>query len=340
MKKYCGFMALIGLVLLITSCGGSTADPARLIPADSSQPAVDSSLFLIEGLTSDIVEVDCTLSGGTETTCYRFSVAGTPSDHTPGPWCPRNIADSAEEGGIWLEGGLVYDIDGEFVLNLAEFYDDDEWQLYDETTGEIRVTDTRSACDAAARPDVEAQYNNYCVECLPSYMESETVQTYFIPVKPVVAVDSTDRIGGGFGVALNGIKFEESAPTDAILAAHTIAAFDDCGGHVNLNEGYHYHAVTADCLTEIQQTDSHAPMIGYALDGFPIYARFDAEGDEASGLDRCGGQYDDSRGYHYHVSDPGANMILGCLQGEYGCAMQGDATDQTCEADRFTFFGR
>jgi hypothetical protein len=29
-----------------------------------------------------------------------------------GPWCPGNISDDASKGGIWLEGGEVYDVDG------------------------------------------------------------------------------------------------------------------------------------------------------------------------------------------------------------------------------------
>ena len=45
----------------------------------------------------------------------------------------------------------------------------------------------------------------------------------------------------GVGLALNGVKFDASAPVDAILSAHTLAPFDDFGGHVNPHVGYHYH---------------------------------------------------------------------------------------------------
>ncbi|KKK51058.1 hypothetical protein LCGC14_3118770, partial [marine sediment metagenome] len=37
--------------------------------------------------------VDCTLSGGTETTCFSITVIAEPSSYTPGPWCPTNITD-------------------------------------------------------------------------------------------------------------------------------------------------------------------------------------------------------------------------------------------------------
>ena len=60
---------------------------------------VDSDLFL----TNDnftITIVDCTLSDGTETTCYQIVTNGVPTDHEMGPWCPDNISDGADKGGI------------------------------------------------------------------------------------------------------------------------------------------------------------------------------------------------------------------------------------------------
>ena len=53
--------------------------------------------------------------------------------------------------------------------------------------------------------------------------------------------------------------------------------FDDAGGHINVNQGYHYHAATGLSYS-IAQPDGHAPLIGYALDGHAIYDLLDAEG--------------------------------------------------------------
>lgn len=39
----------------------------------------------------------------------------------------------------------MYAVDGEFIKNLATFYDDAERQLYNEETGDINVTDTKEA---------------------------------------------------------------------------------------------------------------------------------------------------------------------------------------------------
>ncbi|MEL6814958.1 MAG: YHYH protein, partial [Cyanobacteria bacterium J06598_3] len=270
------------------------------------------------------------LSGGTETTCYRITVTSIPTDHKAGPWCPETITDSAEAGGIWPENGVINEVDGPFVENLDTFYNDDTWKLYEED-GTIRVTGSAEQCAAAARPDVDEAYNNYCVQCLPEYVQEGMTATYLIPVEPVKQTAPNQLTGGGIGIALNGVGFDPPAPTQAILSAHTLAPFDDCGGHINLNVGYHYHAHTG-CTTEVTQLDEHAPLIGYMLDGFPLYARLDKNGEDTSSLDQCRGEYDEKRGYHYHAGEPGNNAIIDCFQGEQGCKLEGNGEGESCDA--------
>ena len=277
---------------------------------------VDSSLFIKENLLEEIVTEDCELSDGTKTKCYKITVKGKPGEHKMGPWCPDRIDDGKEKGGIWFKDGKVYDVDGKFIANLDEFYSDPKWKLYRED-GTVKVTKTQEACEAAARPDVAEEYNNYCVECSPAFYEDFTT-TYRIPVTPVY-LGSTSRSGRGqpLGLALNGVRFDPPAPLNAILDAHTLAPLDDCGGHVNPHEGYHYHAANG-CTKEAAQKEKHSPLLGYALDGFGIYARLDKEGKEPENLDECGGHSDENIGYHYHAGNPGDNQIIGCLNGATG----------------------
>lgn len=111
--------------------------------------------------------------------------------------------------------------------------------------------------------------------------------------------------------------FGPPAPLELILSSYSLGLFDDCGGHANPHEGYHYHAANG-CSELGIQPDGHTPMIGYALDGYAIYAKTDKSSVEAEGLDACGGETDDIRGYHYHASAPGKNEIFGCYMGEQG----------------------
>lgn len=283
---------------------------------------VNSANFLSGGLSTPITIESRTLSNGTTADCYKIVTTGTPTDHNMGPWCPSNISDDASAGGIWLENGNVYDVDGAFVQNLATFYSDNTWMMYNSSTGAITKTQTQAECQAAANPNVGVQYQNYCVECLPSYVSGLT-HTYYIPVTPV-KVSSSISFGAGpgatgptvRGLAFNGVRFDAPAPVNAILGAYTLAPFDDAGGHINLAAGYHYHAATG-VSTEIAQTDGHAPMIGYAIDGHGLYARLDINGDEPTDLDACRGHYDSIRGYHYHVDNAGANNFINCLNGAY-----------------------
>lgn len=284
---------------------------------------VDSSLFLADNSSVTISTVPCTLSDGTSTDCYQIVSNGTPSDHTMGPWCPDNISDSADAGGIWLEGGEVYDVDGAFIENMATFYNDTTWKMYDDN-GDIYTTETEDDCANAANPNVGEEYENFCVECLPSYI-TDLTQTYLIPITPV-KLESPVQFGGPGpggsngpsqrGLAFNGVVFDAPAPTDAILGAYTLAPFDDAGGHINLNAGYHYHAATG-VSTQVVQNDGHASMIGYAIDGHGIYTQLDTDGNEPIDLDSCRGHSDDTRGYHYHVAAPGTNSFIDCLAGAY-----------------------
>ncbi len=275
----------------------------------------DRTRFDTAGLTTPITEESCTLSNGTTATCLRIQLRGAPSDHAVGPFCPRTITDPASAAGLWISGGRAYDLDGAFVRQLATFYSDATWQLYDAATGRVRVTETRAACEAAARPNVDPMYNNYCVECALSYVNGGVATTLLIPARPVARPAPQD-VGNMtvVGAALNGVAFDPPAPVQAILAAHTIAAFDDCGGHVNLAAGYHYHAATG-CSRSYPSCDGHAPLIGYAADGYAIHGMRNGDGNEPADLDGCRGHTDAARGYHYHVASAGENLFIGCFHG-------------------------
>jgi len=125
--------------------------------------------------------VECTLSGGAVTSCLSVTVHPQPKSVEIGPWCPKHISDGADVSGIWLDDGKVYDADGGFIQNLSSFYADDAWQMFDADTGKINVTDTQVSCEAAARPDVDPQYQNHCVECQIDYLPEGTTQTYVLP---------------------------------------------------------------------------------------------------------------------------------------------------------------
>jgi hypothetical protein len=303
-------------VLALSGCNDATKEMTQ-----SSQPqsgisqGIDLSLFK-EGAFAEAPKiVDCETAEGTATSCYKFVTKGAPAGRQPGPFCPRNLTDGADAGGAWFnkEGvGDLVDITGEFILKLGDYYGDENWLVYDAKTQKVRYTATKEACLGAARPDVEEQYKQNCIECELSYLDDDFSLTYLIPVTPIAA-QRPSRVRT-VGLALDGSELAGPAPIKEILGSYTIAAFDDCGGHINVHQGYHYHSTTG-CTDTITSDDGHAPLIGYAADGYGIYAMKDAEGNEES-LDECRGNTDAIRGYHYHAASPSENLFIGCMHGE------------------------
>ncbi|QUS37225.1 YHYH protein [Falsirhodobacter algicola] len=314
--------------LAAATCLGALAAMPALAHDDPMQAI--AAFFSEAQIVSGPEQVDCTLSGGTQTTCFRITVKPDPKAYTPGPWCPTQITDGADKGGIWFVDGKAEDVDGAFIARLAELYGDTEWQLFDPDTGAVRFTGTLEACEAAARPDVDPEYNNYCVQCLPDYLPDDTAITYVIPLTPVMADRPEPTALSGAGLAWNGIRLDGPAPLENILGAHTIAPFDDCGGHVNPHVGYHYHAVT-DCLDDAPGAtaalDTQDVQIGIAMDGLPIMAHRD---DLVDQLDACNGIDLAGKGYRYYAGTAGSNAILGCHVAETGCTLE-DA-DGICDA--------
>ncbi|MCT8161459.1 YHYH protein [Pseudoruegeria sp. SHC-113] len=291
-----------------------------------------SAAFSAANLVGEPEIVDCTLSGGAQTHCLSLTVRPEPTGYVPGPWCPTSASDGPDVSGIWLHEGRVYDADGSFMGQLATLFDDPAWQMVDPETGKIAVTDTKEKCAAAARPDVGAEYANTCVECLPEYLDPDLTVTYVIPFEPVTAQAPSPTQQAGSGVAFNGIRLDAPAPVDAILGAYTIAPFDDCGGHINLFVGYHYHAAT-DCIeTGADTAEDHAAPVGLAMDGHAIFPALTEDQATAAALDACFGHSSDGLGYHYHAGPAGGNAILGCLTAQYGCVLEKGA--ETCDASQ------
>ncbi len=327
-----GWLA-IGTIVL-GACG-SRPNPARGL--DGVQPApeiraqaadekrakpVDPSHFIRAALLADIALEERVLSDGTRALSYVIQSESEPHEHAMGPWSPKHVTDGKEKGGIWMKDGELYDVDGPFVASIGDLYSDSDWDLVRED-GSIRVTETKEAFEAAARPDVDSRYHNHVVEGRPEWIEQKKT-TYVIPAQPIFS-ETPIRLGHGpVGVAFNGVNFDPPAPLHAILAAHTIAPLDDYGGHLNPHAGYHYHAATGR-TKEVDQGDGHAAMIGYALDGFAIYAHLNEQSREPQSLDECGGHIDSKRGYHYHAGAPGSNQIIHAFRGVPGTArMEGE----------------
>ncbi len=316
---------LVVSTLFVSACGSdSSTEDASTQSSDGDNAVmttVDPEAFFEGALTEDAITTDCTLASGTETSCYELTIAGFPATRDEiGPWCPKTTSDTAEDAGIWFDGEAVYDVDGEFITSLAEIYDDPTWKLYDDE-GNVLSTDTSAKFSdlvtGGAQPDADAGPVNLCVYGEIEWTESggAVPSTVEIPITPIVA-DEPTKVGTTVGVTLDGVMIDGSAPIDLILGNYTIGVFDDCGGHVNPQEGYHMHATTGCSNAEQDVAEGETALFGYALDGYGIHAPYEDDAEAGSGLDECNGHETDSLGYHYHANAAAKNAVLTCFSGE------------------------
>jgi hypothetical protein len=319
MKRSVGRIAVVAAILIVA---GFTASQTFLAGSSTPQPlgaqGLVASNFKDGALSQPIAEEACTLTDGTETTCYRVIVTGTPVDTVVGPFCPETTSTSAADAGIWLDGSNIYDADGQFILDLSTIYGDAQWRLYDES-GKVNVTDSKESFQGAARPDVLDAYKYHCVEGRFEWTNSGAAVpiSILVPVTPVKASSPVSTQGADLGVTINGLVIAPSAPVQAILKAYTIAAFDDCGGHFNPIEGYHLHAFT-DCKgsaydASVDDPNAETRLIGYALDGVAVFAPL--AHDTTIQLDECNGRTTEKDGYHYYAQAPELNQVVKCYMG-------------------------
>ena len=98
---------------------------------------------------------------------------------------------------------------------------------------------------------------------------------------------------------------------------------DFCLGHTAMGGLYHYHGLLVECLVGDVAPDEPSPIIGFALDGYPIFGPRGSRGKLLSNddLDACHGQtsrvfYEGrwQRIYHYNATLEYPDT-LGCFRG-------------------------
>lgn len=280
----------------------------------------------------DATLVDCTLTDGTTTTCHQLTFAANPTPN--GPYCPATIDDI---GGLGIYDGETNPGFQVMKRSLWEAMEADGYDIVDDE-GNVRVV------DPGAGP-VEGDGTGFCLEATP---DDSLVVTYTLPVDPVMA-DSPTELGTvqPFGIALDGVPLTGDPPSVVSgppmmgggppggrfkqTGGGGIPALDPCGGHMDPAGYYHWHFVGESInavldafeITEVSCTNVPQRMtglVGFARDGFPVYAPY-GDGDAVpAGLDACNGkvgvtpEYPEGI-YHYYALETEAPNLPGCLVG-------------------------
>ena len=141
------------------------------------------------------------------------------------------------------------------------------------TQGDTRVVTTNALPDHAVgdfsdRPNqISAQNDRYVMDLTPSQSEVSSL-----------------RMAQLFGVAVNGIAFDPLAAEFwqgdrtsgwqyEALAGAVPLGLDANYAHVQPTGAYHYHGLPVGLMQDLGwRADAASPLIGWAADGFPIYA--------------------------------------------------------------------
>lgn len=224
----------------------------------------------------------------------------------------------ASASGPWLNGDRTYDatakatVDGAISWPDAVFSDAVSGATRTLAGNDLPTVGTTGSFPIASTDDA------YLYDRNPNSIESQAL-SYAIAADPAKAASPTCLSGGPIGVAINGVAIFDALDAggqDAV--AHEVQ--DSCGGHPQQQGLYHYHSMPS-CLTASRSKKSK--LIGFALDGFPIYNDRDRDGARITNadLDACHGQTSKVkldgtklRTYHYNATRE-YPYTLGCFRG-------------------------
>lgn len=278
----------------------------------------DSKYFLEE-----ILIVECTLENKQQSLCFKLKVKSNAIND--GPYCPKTVNDT---GGIYPYDGKTNPGLRVLKRNLFEDMEKDGYDIVD-NKGNIRIT-----LFDPTKPDNRNPNYAYCVEVEANY---SLQLTYLIPAYPRFASQPTPMAGASdiVGLSLIGVPVNGLPPSVADSFPGTspgsIPALDPCGGHVN--EGFYHSHIFPETInrmlhknhiSDVQCTNvyqkSPSALIGYAMDGYPIYASHEHSDVPAKNLDECNGHFSPTLHYpwgeyHYHASHESTVNIPNCLKG-------------------------
>ena len=315
---------IILFVVMITSCTKdssiSDSDPVN----QTEDHVFNIELMNSNNLLESVNLKEVSMSNGTTAQVYELVFKSNPV--VDGPYCPATIDDI---GGIGIYDGETNPGFQVMKASLWNAMEADGYDIIDEQ-GNIRTSDPGAGTGPPS--------GSSCLEATP---DNSIQLTFYIPAVPQFA-SVVDQIGivENVGVSRDGIPLTghppsaTSGPPGAPAGVNTnasIPAIDPCGGHIDPFGYYHLHfgpeeinnVFAAYEITEVSCTNfnqSTTAFVGYAKDGFPIYASNDMDDTNPSDLDDCQGHsapttdYPDGV-YHYHVSSTNAPNLPTCLKG-------------------------
>jgi len=158
----------------------------------------------------------------------------------------------------------------------------------------------------------DGPYDSSCVT--RSFIKQS--QTFKIPLNYSLLADGMSNtvegklptedlpMSGATGVMTNGVPIYPNEDNRGETIQDACEA-DRCMAHVGKGADYHYHGDpfgTTCMYSEANYTGTHPMIVGFGVDGPPIYGRYTSKTQDGVDvpLDACGGHAHDPFSYHYH----------------------------------------
>ncbi|MBA6342442.1 YHYH protein [Colwellia sp. MB02u-10] len=169
----------------------------------------------------------------------------------------------------------------------------DSIYVQDDSFSQWSCTDSERLLSANGIPDHEV--GEFPNEGNPNTISSQTISAN-LSLSPVESTAATELGGprGVTGYVLNGVKIDAGTAGSCDDSGDNCSLIDNSGnwsiealGHTSFNFGtdnnnahvqpggtYHYHGMPEGFITKQGGGDTSMTLIGWAADGFPIYARY------------------------------------------------------------------
>lgn len=270
-----------------------------------------------------ISEVSCTLENGDQAECYQLVFGSADVNFgEEGPYCPATLNDI---GGLGVYDGAT---NPGFQVMKAELFNNMEADGYDivDDNGNIRIQTALGGGPGGGGGNKAGE--SYC---LAIEEQDDLTLTFLLPKEPVLLsqpneIEEVEFIGISFqGAPING------QPPSVVERGGNIPSLHPCGGHPDPSGYFHWHFVAESMNTVLSAygitdvscdvvTQNTSALVGYAKDGYPIYAAHDANGQAPTDLDECNGHTADTSEYpdgvyHYHASETEAPSVPPCVKG-------------------------
>ena len=232
---------------------------------------------------------------------------------------PPGAAGAFAEG-PWIHGDGTYDLTAKAVVDGSVRWSGASFQ--------VKVTKRRRVIRGNGLPvgeptgefPISPGDDAYSYDRNPNSIAEQSVY-YSLARHPRQASSPGCLSGGQIGVAKDGVAiFDALDAGDRDAVAHE--AQDSCQGHPQQQGVYHYHSIPT-CLTAGESKKKPSGLVGFALDGYPIFGPRGAHGKllTDADLDRCHGQtskvYFEGRWrriYHYNATLE-YPYTIGCFHG-------------------------